>query len=300
MKRNILKIILAVVFIILIEILFLFRCYGFAMAIMILFLPLLIIVVYILSDLFSYCSKENRQNKTKIDKVTTLIMVGIILALFARNLLLSQAICRYEQPVAFKGENYKIVRFDSNWYPADVGMLCGKIDEESFLFSLFAVNRIHTVKGDDEHISYLVSATLSEFGDYALYREDVILPTLEDIKPYKITLGKYYSLTKVDMLKNKTYVSLEDADILDEILDVLRNNEYIPYDYSEADIELLENFVDDDYIDLGLFSKQVPGSVYTKGIMKEGWRYSVYIDSHNTMDATYVVYKLLMEGKWGS
>lgn len=296
---NMLKIILAIIFVILIEIHFLFRCYGFAMAIMIFFLPLLVIVVYILRDLFSYCSKEKRQQKTKIDRITTLIMVGIILVLFARNLLLPQAICRYKQPITFKGEKYKVVNFEDDWYPVDVGRLCGRMvfEEESFLLPLFAVNRIHTVKGDDEHISYLVSHTLSEFGDYALYREDVILPTLDNIEPYKITLGKYYSLTKVDMLKNKMYVSLEDESTIDEILDILRNNKYIPYDYSEADIELLENFVDDDYIDLGLFSEQVPGSVYTIGIMKEDWRYSVYIDSHNTMDVTYMVYRLLMEGE---
>ena len=227
-------------------------------------------------------------------------LVFILLSYLVFNLILPNYIKHHEDRIVkIKGVDYE---FRGDWSILKKDKLVGRVTQDNLDFGtrlglLFLPDRLFSVQGDKEHISYYIDPGLSEFTwGYHIYRQDADLPELDNIEPYRIELGNY----DFDLSGHIKFYT-EDEELIKKIMSILQSPKENSYNYSEEDIEKLRE-INSEYYCICMFSNKVPGSVYQKRVLKPDDEWKVYIDCDDKLyedglnNITYAVYLLITEG----
>ncbi len=189
------------------------------------------------------------------------------------NLALPKCIDNHEEQVyKIKGNDYV---YNIEWKTVEKDKLVGRVVQDNYdamtrFGLLFFPNKLYSVKGDKEKISYYIKPGLSEFHwGYHIYSKDIDLPDINTIDPYRIELGHY----ELD-LPNEVHYFVEDKATIDKVMSIIRSDDNSEEIYSsEVKDRMLEsrNSVSSS---ICLFDERVPGSVYiVRGILKDDdWR----------------------------
>ena len=145
-------------------------------------------VFYIIHDRVKY-----KEAIPKPAKIIWYINIGLVAVSLIINISLPAVKYENDKYIIDNKEYYTEYAQHTSWYPAKIGLPIGKLDRfsDNFLAALFGLSRVHCTHQDKDNNIMLVSDTMSEFGDFMIYREDFDFPTLEIIEPDKIELSEY-------------------------------------------------------------------------------------------------------------
>ena len=99
-----------------------------------------------------------------------------------------------------------------------------------------------------------------------------------------------------EILFNSRYGNTEDKEKITEIMELIVNRQAVDYDFSSDDKELLSS-LDGKSFELGLYTEQMPGCVYSISVEREDWHYTMHLGKDGQLDVTYAVYLLLSKGE---